>query len=313
MSFLILEYSQNTLDYEGIYLTDNSKNLLEFNKVSKKYGQKIALDGLDLQVKSAERVALLGVNGAGKSTLLSLATGIREVSSGQVRLLGGDPRNARSRRGLGYLPQAAGFPPFLKVSEVIATVSSHFTETNMELIDLLGVREIWNSYVGSLSGGQNRRVALVCSLISQPTLALLDEPTAGMDIAMRTRTFELLNEYFRHSERSVLFSTHHMDEVEKLADRVVVINKGLIIEEGSVKQIKQKYGLRGLYFTSELESLSLDSASVCHKEDGQWRAYGTNMDDLLKELVTKIPDARNIVMKEPNLEEVFLTLTKGSL
>jgi ABC-type multidrug transport system ATPase subunit len=167
--------------------------------------------------------------------------------------------------------------------------------------------------VGSLSGGQNRRVALVCSLISQPTLALLDEPTAGMDIAMRTRTFELLNEYFRHSERSVLFSTHHMDEVEKLADRVVVINKGLIIEEGSVKQIKQKYGLRGLYFTSELESLSLDSASICHKEDGQWRAFGTNMDDILKELVTKIPDARNIVMKEPNLEEVFLTLTKGSL
>ena len=215
--------------------------------------------------------------------------------------------------GLGYLPQTADFPPFLKVSEVVNTVSSHFAESNMELIDLLGVREIWKQYMGSLSGGQNRRVALLCSLISQPTLALLDEPTAGMDIAMRTRTFELLNEYFTHSERSVLFSTHHMDEVEKLADRVVVINKGVIIEEGSVEQIKKKYGLHALYFTSDLESVSLESASVCHKEGGQWRAFGTNMDDLLKELIIKIPDARNILVKEPNLEEVFLTLTKGSL
>ena len=239
------------LKHEGILLTNEAKNLLEFNNVSKKYGQKLALDRLDLSVKPSQRVSLLGVNGAGKSTLISLATGIRAVSSGQVRLLGGDPRKVRFRKGLGYLPQTADFPPFLKVSEVVNTVSSHFAESNMELIDLLGVREIWKQYIGSLSGGQNRRVALLCSLISQPTLALLDEPTAGMDIAMRTRTFELLNEYFTHSERSVLFSTHHMDEVEKLADRVVVINKGVIIEEGSVEQIKKKYGIHALYFTSD--------------------------------------------------------------
>ena len=136
---------------------------------------------------------------------MNLATGIRKATSGQVSLLGGDPRDTNRRKGLGYLPQATGFPPFLKSSEVVQTVAGHFNGLNMELVDLLGVREIWNSYVGSLSGGQSRRVALLCSLISQPTLALLDEPTAGMDIAMRSRTFDLLNEYFTQKDRSVLF------------------------------------------------------------------------------------------------------------
>ena len=247
-----------------------------------------------------------------KSTLLNLATGIREPSSGQVRLLGYDPKDSKSRIKLGYLPQAVEFPSFLKVSEVVATVSSHYESPKMELVEVLGVREIWNAYVGSLSGGQNRRVALLCSLIAQPTLALLDEPTGGMDIGMRTRTFEVLDEYFSHNDRSVLFSTHHMDEVEKLAHRVIVINNGVIVEEGSVKQIKQKYGLHGLFFKSEMNSVKLDSASICQKHDGEWQAFGVNMDDLVREVVTRIPDARDIIMKEPTLEEVFLTLTRGS-
>ena len=202
-------------------------------------------------------------------------------------------------------------PLFLKVSEVVSTVASHYDKSNLELIEILGVREIWNYYVGSLSGGQNRRVALLCSLISQPTLALLDEPTGGMDIGMRAKTFEVLDNYFADKEKAVLFSTHHMDEVEKLAHRVVVINHGKVVEEGSVEQIKSKYGLRGLFFKSDVEKLELQHASVCHKIDGEWRAYSIDLDDLIKEVVTKIPDARDIVMKEPNLEEVFLTLTRG--
>ena len=198
------------------FLARRRKKLLEFDNVSKKYGQKIALNNLNLAVHPVKRVALLGVNGAGKNTLLNLSTGIRRPSSGKVHLLGGDPRQIKSREKLGYLPQSVEFPLFLKVSEVVSTVASHYDKSNLELIEILGVREIWNYYVGSLSGGQNRRVALLCSLISQPTLAHLMNQRVEWILVCALKPLRFLT-IILPIKKAVLFSTHHMDEVEKLA------------------------------------------------------------------------------------------------
>lgn len=294
-------------------MTNHNGSLLSFANVSKVYGTKIALKDLSFSVKPGDRIALLGINGAGKSSLLNISTGIRKASSGDVRLFGQEPTKLTSRRELGYLPQNLQFPPFLRVCEVIQTISRHFETPNDELVDVLDLRELWHASIGSLSGGQSRRVALVCALISRPKLALLDEASNGMDIAMRSKVFDVLSDYFSDHGRALVFSTHHMDEVERLAKHVLVINEGRIIEQGSVDQIKQRYGLHRLVFKSDQSDINLDSASKIQSKNGYWHAYASNKDPLIKEMVHKVPDATEISVHEASLEEVFLTLTQDTL
>ncbi|SMF11963.1 ABC transporter ATP-binding protein [Pseudobacteriovorax antillogorgiicola] len=280
-----------------------------FSNVFKSYGRHQALRNFSFKIKSGERVALLGINGAGKSTLVNLATGLRHHDRGTIQLFDGSPQQRKQRRQLGYLAQEVQYPVFLKVHEVIETIASHFPKPFLTVLDQLDIHSLMDKKIGGLSGGQHRRVALACSLLGEPRLALLDEPTGGMDIAMRNQTFDVLREYFSKEERSVLFSTHHMDEVDKLADRVIVIHEGEIVTEGSVADIKETYGLRAVLFESRQKDIQLFEARNLKCRDHSWRAYGTDSDRLLREVIAKVPDASGLRVLEPSLEDIFMTLT----
>ena len=285
---------------------------LSFAHVRKYYGQNKALDDFSMLIQPGERVALLGINGAGKSTLVSLATGIRKPDAGRVRLFGGLPHQKTNKQGLGYLSQSNELPQFLKVEEVLNVVASHYARPYRECIDLLDISSFLHKKIGSLSGGQHRRVAMAASLIGGPQFVIMDEPTVGMDIGMRSQTFDMLKEYFSENDRSILFSTHHMDEVDKLADRVLVIHNGRLLAQGSVSEIKKKYGLREVSFHSKEKGVSIPSARYLFREEEFYRAVGLDSDRILREVMEQVPDASAFTIKEPDLEEIFVTLTRAS-
>src|SRR5690606_11905636 len=158
--------------------------LARLDRVTRRFGDITALDDVSLEIGSGRIVGLLGPNGAGKSTLLSLLQGQRRPTSGTVELLGGNPSDARSRRGLGCTPQQTALPPVLRVGEVIDLVSAHFENPipKQEIAEEFGFSDLLRRQTGSLSGGQQRRISVALAFVSRPKLVLLDEPTTGLDV-----------------------------------------------------------------------------------------------------------------------------------
>ena len=161
--------------------------LARADQASRRYGDVLALDRVDLEVRAGELVGLLGPNGAGKSTLMNLLVGLRRPSSGRVELFGGDPRDPASRRQIGVTPQETGLPGTLRVGEVVDFVSAHYPDPvpRAELLDRFGLADLARRQTGGLSGGQRRRLAVALAFVGRPRLVLLDEPTTGLDVAAR--------------------------------------------------------------------------------------------------------------------------------
>lgn len=226
--------------------------LLKTNDVSYRFGNKPpACDRINIQIKKGEVVALLGPNGAGKTTLLSLIGGLRVPQQGRIEIMGGDPSKPEVRRHLGVTPQDSSFPKTVRVREVIEFVLAQYQVSLKEDVVLaLGLNKIWDRLLGGLSGGERRRLGLACALCSEAELVILDEPTAGLDLESRFAFFEYLKVMAREQGRAILFSTHHLDEVDQLADRVIVLHRGRVIREGRVDEIKAQFGYRRVRFSS---------------------------------------------------------------
>lgn len=152
--------------------------------VRRRFGPRVALDGLDLDVHAGETLGLLGPNGAGKSTLISLLVGLRRPDAGTVELFGGDPRDAANRRGLGVTPQETGLPQALRVGEVVRFVAGHFPRPLPpgEVLERFGLAGLERRQTGGLSGGQKRRLAVALAFVGRPRFVVLDEPTTGLDV-----------------------------------------------------------------------------------------------------------------------------------
>jgi len=197
-----------------------------------------AVDGLDLSVRWGEFYTLLGPNGAGKTTLVGLAIGLLPRQDGEIRLAGGDPRDAATRRRLGVVHQALGFPTALKVGELVVGAAVRGGRSRaaagpimaeLELTELAGRR------AAKLSGGQKQRLQLAMALVTEPALLVLDEPTAGLDVAAR-RFWRILAER-RASGVGVLVTTHLIEESAAVADRVVVLDHGRVIAAGQPDEL----------------------------------------------------------------------------
>lgn len=201
----------------------------------KRYGDLVALRGVDLTVDPGEVVALLGPNGAGKSTLVSLVVGLRRPTGGRVRVFGGDPREWRTRRHIGVTPQDMGFPPTLRVREILTLARAHaaLPVPMPALLERFGLAGLERRQAGGLSGGQRRRVALALAFAAAPDLAVLDEPTTGLDIESRRGAWEAIATFAQHGG-SVLLTTHSLEEARALAQRIVVLTRGTIVADGDV-------------------------------------------------------------------------------
>lgn len=278
--------------------------------VRKRYGDIEALRGIDLDVPAGRLLALLGPNGAGKTTALQLLCGLRRADQGTVELLGGDPREPAVRRDLGVTPQEEGFPKSLKVREVVDLVRVHYADPwrSGEILGRFGLDDLAERQTGGLSGGQKRRLAVALAFVGRPRLVLLDEPTTGLDIDARRALWRVVREEVK-AGRSILLTTHYLEEAEALADHVVVVADGLVRASGSVAQIKGQVEMTRV--RARFAAPLADLPQVVRREiDGDRTTLLTaDADALVRHLVRKDIAFEGLEVSPVSLEEAFLVLT----
>lgn len=208
---------------------------IEVRGLHKSYGELEAVRGIDLSVEAGEVFAMLGPNGAGKTTTVEILEGYRQLTGGQVRVLGHDPaRHERSfRERIGIVLQSTGVDPYLTVRETVVLYAGYYPHPRQvdEVIEVVGLSEKRDARVNRLSGGQHRRLDVAIALAGDPELLLLDEPTTGFDPGARRNAWEVIRNLTALG-KTVFLTTHYMDEAQTLADRVAVIAKGEIVAEG---------------------------------------------------------------------------------
>lgn len=292
--------------------------VLQFDNVSKSFGRNKVIQQVSFPVFEREIVALLGPNGAGKSTLLSLAFGLRNADTGSVQLFGQLPRDPKARRKLGVTPQNTSFPSFLRVKEMLGFVGTLYAnEKTEEILHQFGLSSLAQKYIGTLSEGQKRRLALACAFIGDPELVLLDEPTTGLDIEARADFFKLIRQIqaSRSKPMTILFSTHHLEEVEILADRVLVLHQGRLRLNGTLSEIRGRLKLKKISLRSESPPLPRPPAEMIHsfensrdQQKGVYEIWSQRPDELVRWLVKSAHPFSDLTVEEPTLEQIFFRL-----
>ncbi|HEU5288803.1 MAG TPA: ABC transporter ATP-binding protein [Candidatus Limnocylindria bacterium] len=220
---------------------NGATSAVRLDHVTKRYGAVLALDAIQLDIHAGEFVALLGPNGAGKTTAISLMLGLRAPTDGSVQLLGGRPTDRAIRRRCGVMLQDSGLPPMLRVGEVVRLFRAHYphprtVEAVLRLADLWTKRD---RRVDALSGGERQRLNYAIAIAGDPEVLFLDEPTVGMDVAARHAFYAQLRE-LSGSGRTIVLTTHYLEEADRLANRVVVIDHGRVIVDGTPGEIKAR-------------------------------------------------------------------------
>jgi len=233
----------------------------------KHYGEVRAVTGLDLEIRAGECFGLLGPNGAGKTTTVEIFEGLRMPDSGEVVILGDrwDGDNLALRARLGIQLQETKFPEKLTVAEVVTLFRSFYPRgfTVGEVLDLVSLRDKARAQVRTLSGGQKQRLSLACALAGDPELLFLDEPTTGLDPQSRRQTWEIV-ESLKARGRTVLLTTHYMEEASRLCDRVAVVDQGKVIALGTPRELISSLGAEHVIEVQmdETTAGALDEASL---------------------------------------------------
>jgi ABC-2 type transport system ATP-binding protein len=229
---------------------------LDIRGLTVRYGDTVAVDALDLSIPAGSTVALLGPNGAGKSTIVNAVLGLLDPTAGHVRVLGRSPRDAVRAGCVGAMLQHGGLPSEARVGEVLDLVRRSFGRAGgavawplEDLVATAGIEGLLGRPVEALSGGQRQRVLLALALAGAPPLLLLDEPTSAMDVEGR-RAFWTTMRGLAGRGHTVVFATHHLDEADAVADRVVVVAGGRVVADGTTAEVKAGVGGRTLSFTA---------------------------------------------------------------
>ena len=296
--------------------------------VSKRYGQLHALggpigsspEGVNLELRRGELTALLGPNGAGKSTLIGLMLGLESPSVGSVRVMGGDPRWPQTRTRVGALPQDLSVPAGMTVGELLTLYAALYprplaVSTVLELCDLKAQAR---QRASTLSGGQARRLGFGMSVIGDPDLLFLDEPTVAMDVQSR-QVFWAGVGTMQTQGKTIVLTTHYLEEAERVADRVVLLSAGQVIADGTPQQIKA--GVRGatVRFVSRLEARVLQALPdvlevTVSTHPGGWRRTTLRTREperLLAAVFATGAELSELEVSRATLEEAFLNLTAG--
>jgi ABC-2 type transport system ATP-binding protein len=290
----------------------------------KRYGEVVAVDGLDLEVGPGECFGLLGPNGAGKTTTIEICEGLTEPDSGDVVVLGRrwgrDDRELRELLGISL--QETQFSEKLTVGETVTLFRSFYRRgpPASEVIDLVQLGEKAEARVGQLSGGQRQRLALACALVGDPALLFLDEPTTGLDPQSRRQLWELI-ERFKSSGRSILLTTHYMEEAERLCERVAIVDHGRVIARGTPRELIASLQAEHVLEFAVGDGNPLDPAVLgtlegvrsASRQDGSYRLQVAElhrtMPALLAELRRRGAQLTELRTHSATLEDVFVTLT----
>jgi ABC-2 type transport system ATP-binding protein len=270
----------------------------------KSYGALEAVRGVDFDIESGEVFGLLGPNGAGKTTTVEILEGYRERDGGDVAVLGNDPQKPGPdfRQRIGVVLQQSELFPNLTVREVHRTFAGYYRRPRDvdEVIELVGLDEKRGTRVKHLSGGQKRRLDLGVALVGDPDLVFLDEPTTGFDPAARRAAWEMIRS-LRSLGKTVLLTTHYLDEAEQLADRVAVMREGRIVRVGTPR---------------ELTSAEID-VEIRYRRDGEEILLRTSeptraLHELTSEAVGRGEELERLEVRRPTLEEVYLALVENA-
>jgi ABC-2 type transport system ATP-binding protein len=281
--------------------------------VSKTYAPVTALRAVDLSIHGGELLALLGPNGAGKTTAVRLLLGLVAPSAGRVSVFGGNPVNPAVRVRTGAMLQVAKVPETLKVREHIDLFSSYYPSPlpMAEVLAIAGAEKIKDRCFGELSGGQKQRVLFALAICGNPDILFLDEPTVGMDVEARRGLWEQVRKLVRRG-KTVLLTTHYLEEVDALADRVVVLDKGSIIAEGTSAEIKAKAAGKRIRCVSivDLEFVRAFPGVQSVRRDGaRLDIQAIEAEPVLRELFARDASLCGLEITSAGLEEAFLALT----
>jgi ABC-2 type transport system ATP-binding protein len=309
---------------------NSSGPALRVTGLRKAYGDVVAVDGLDLTVNAGECFGLLGPNGAGKTTTIEICEGLTVPDAGVVEVLGRhwdkDERELRER--LGIQLQETQLAEKLTVDETVNLFRSFYSRGRDvgEVIDVVQLGEKRKSRVGKLSGGQKQRLALACAIVGDPELLFLDEPTTGLDPQSRRQLWDLIVE-LRASGRSIVLTTHYMDEAEKLCDQVAIVDHGKVIALGSPRELIASLGAEHVVeFTApdapadalDVAALrALDGVTGAREHDGRWMLEVSELaravPALLAELRKRGLALGELATHSATLEDVFVSLTGRQL
>lgn len=290
---------------------------IHLSAIHRRFGDTEALGGVDLTVRSGEIVALLGPNGAGKSTTIEVILGLCTPDSGTVSVFGVPPRDAVRAGLVGAMLQSGPLLPDVTVGELVATYAALQTRPLdvHTVIERAGIGAITRQKTNGLSGGQAQRVRLALALVPDGELLVLDEPTVGFDVRAR-RDFWAAMHAATASGHTVLFATHHMDEADRYADRIVVLAGGRVVADGTGSEIRSTVANRTITATmddaepSELARLpGVGSAEV---SGSRVLLACKDSDTTLRALLAAHPDVRDIEVRAGDLEEAFVTITDRS-
>jgi len=291
--------------------------LAELRNATKRFGGGAttveALTDVDLTVRAGELLAVLGPNGAGKTTAIGMLTGLRRPTSGTATLFGRDPRNIAARQRVGVMLQASGVPETLRVRELLDEFRGYYPDPLplTATIAAAGLDGLERRLYGELSGGQQRRVLFAIALCGNPELLFFDEPTTGLDVDVRRGLWSTLRE-LTNAGRGVVLTTHYLEEADALADRIVVLDRGRIIAEGSPAEIKAQVPGRRIRAQSSVSVAEAEALPGVQRasRDGAWLELLTGTaEPAVRELMELDPALAQLTVVEPSLEEAFLALT----
>jgi ABC-2 type transport system ATP-binding protein len=269
----------------------------------KSYGSVEALRGVDLEVRRGEVFALLGPNGAGKTTTVEILEGYRRRDGGEVEVLGEDPQRAGRdwRERIGIVLQACRLDPYLTVREALALFAGYYRSPRPveEVIELVGLTGKADERARRLSGGQQRRLDVGMALVGDPELLFLDEPTTGFDPSARRQAWDAI-EGLRDLGKTIVLTTHYMDEAQRLADRVAIVAAGEVAARGTPEDLgKRRTGASTVSYRLDGEHVSVETADPVRELNeltGRALAQGLELEDL--------------EVRRPTLEDVYLELTE---
>ncbi len=303
---------------------DDDGLAIRVHGLRKSYGSNEAVRGIDLEVRTGEVFGFLGANGAGKTTTLEILEGYRSRTAGEVRVLGADPaRPTRAWRDrIGLVLQECRLNPSLTLRETLDLYASFYTRPRRadEVIELVGLRERRDSRLGTLSGGQQRRADVAVALIGDPDLIFLDEPTTGFDPGARREAWRMI-EGLRALGRTVVLTTHYMDEAQHLSDRVAILRAGRVVASGSPRELADTVGRSTTVSFRLPAGADLDGLPVAredtHREGEAVTLRTTRPQPLLRALLERADreglSLAELEVRRPTLEDLFLQLTDGPL
>ncbi|WP_030060267.1 MULTISPECIES: ABC transporter ATP-binding protein [Streptomyces] len=293
--------------------------------------QRNAVDGLSFTIEPGSVVGLLGPNGAGKTTLTKLLCGAAVPTAGRITVFGAGPsaHGGRAKLDIGVVHQSAPFDMMLTVLDNlrIAAVLKGVRWRNArpacyELLDALGLKDALSQLVFTLSGGEKRRLQVVRALLGRPRLLLLDEPSAGLDVSGRRRIWELLRELREQDGTTVLWTSHYVEELERNCARVLIVDRGRLLEHGSPADLAERFGNQTALVrpvdpedSARLAGLAEQAGLSAVAADGAVRITGRGVRDLLPGVMARLgsPEGRSapVEFRTPSLEDAFLELVEN--